>query len=169
MWWIVIFVLAAPFLFFMGKQSSVVSSRRHASNLLGLFVLGIFLLTILIVGIYRWFDSRHAVTKTQNDLKALAVAVVEDEDGSVLLDWAAGKKKDAWGNTFLLLDNDECVQFSSKGPDGKYGTKDDILGVPFEKARPLDVEIKFQIKEVKEEAKSLWDEARSWWFRDKAH
>lgn len=129
--WVVIFfvILLAPFIFFVpssNKEVREVDKKRKLSNIIGLFVL--FTIIIGAFGtrlVYRALDKKHE-QMTSEILSKTAQSFAHHES-EVIMNWAKGEIRDLWGNTLVLVSNDESgVIMVSKGKDGKFGTGDDL-------------------------------------------
>lgn len=100
--------------------------KRAISNIVGVIALTLVLCLIFVTVM----EQKAKLAETQRGLDELAKAVA-DRNELRLMDWARGSERDFWENTFVLAKNSDEVQFLSKGPDGKLGTKDDLRSKAF--------------------------------------
>ena len=119
-------------------------SRKDKTILAG----GLFALVILIAIFVRLVENNQTQICLDNAAKNAA-------ETRSLMNWASGKEKDVWDNTFILEKNNHSVQFLSKGADGKEGTKEDIHSKIFKKRLEIVIPARMEVR------KSLWKKVKS--------
>lgn len=128
------------------------------STIAGISTLVILTIVLLIIGFVRWVENG----KTQKDLDDLAQQVACN-DHAALMNWAAGRSKDHWGNTFIIESNYLNVQFLSKGWDGKLGTKDDLYSKVFPRQKIVyELVVKAEEPVKPSLLQNVWDKYKSW-------
>lgn len=110
-------------------------SKKSVTNLIGLGVVGLIGVTILVQQAIEWKREKQAVIAAHNETtqKAndLAKSLAYDSSNETVLRWARGDDLlvDSWGKEYKIdhncFDKGACVR--SAGPDGEFGTEDDIV------------------------------------------
>lgn len=135
-------------------------SKKVFSTILGILCLGVILLIIMCVALFRSLDNIN----TEKKLDALAIKVANN-DQAALMNWAEGNEKDVWGNTFILDENREFVRFVSKGYDQKLGTTDDLRSKLYEK-KPKEIPVSSVLVNVELKKRTwagfAWDQYKNW-------
>lgn len=178
LWFFFLVILAMPFLFLNRniRRGDSVSRKRKMSSLIGVAVLGVFVIIIVVVQSTKALKDRAKVKETEVVLNEIGEGFAHLNQ-EIITTWAKGEYQDAWGNHLILVGDSGTVMFISKGPDGELGTKDDMRGeifiyetpevdlTPIVKV-PKKKSLVQKTKETAVKATGLWGKAKGLFSKD---
>lgn len=172
------FLLVAVFLvpYAALKRGDSVTRSKRMTNLIGLSVLGMFVIAIVLVQGIGAIKNKAKINDTRGVLNLLGEGFAT-HNNLIVKKWAEGGYQDAWGGPLLVDGDANTVVFDSKGPDGELGTEDDVCGETFI-YEPLAVDLTpivkppkkkslvQKTKEAAEKTKGLWGKAKGLFSKD---
>ena len=145
---------------------------KKSTNIAAIVAFVIFLLVILAVKGVGWMNLRAQMSETQEQATEVAEGFASGNQELVTA-WSNGECVDPWDNQFVLVSNshDAGVAMASRGPDGEWGTEDDIESDIVAATRPNRIFVKKTEKKgkldvVKEKASGAWGKVKGFFARD---
>lgn len=145
---------------------------KKSTNFYAILAFALFLMVVLVVKGIEWANQRIAIQETQVQATDIARGFGAG-DQEVINTWAHGDYVDPWENQFVLVSNshESGVAMASRGPDGEWGTEDDIESDVVAATRPkrnsFKPKEKGKLEVVKEKASGAWGKVKGFFTSDK--